>query len=111
MNHKIVLAVFLQLLLAACANHNARILEGGNQVELRNIQSRAFDTKDQNMVVSTVIATLQDLNFVIDKTDADLGTVLGTKLGGYQINDGNCKAKIRIPNLSESKRTIQFAGD
>jgi len=33
--------------------------------------------------VDSVVATLQDLGFVIDNTD--LGTVSATKLGGYQI--------------------------
>ncbi len=37
------------------------------------------------MVVRNVVASLQDLNFVIDKADADLGTVTATKLSGYQI--------------------------
>ena len=33
----------------------------------------------------TTIAVLQDLGFIIDKTDEDLGMVTGTKLSGYQI--------------------------
>jgi hypothetical protein len=36
-------------------------------------------------MMRTVIATLQDLGFIIDKTDEDLGLVTGTKLSGYQI--------------------------
>ena len=31
------------------------------------------------------MATLQDLSFVLDKADAILGTVSGTKLDGYQL--------------------------
>ncbi len=31
------------------------------------------------------MATLQDLSFVLDKADAVLGTVSGTKLDGYQL--------------------------
>jgi hypothetical protein len=42
-----------------------------------------FDTTDQNKVVRTVIATLQDLGFVIDKADEVMGTVSATKLSGY----------------------------
>lgn len=64
---------------------NQRVLQGGNQVELRSMQTRSFDTSDKNMVTRTVIATLQDLHFVIDKADAELGTVSATKLDGYQI--------------------------
>jgi hypothetical protein len=54
-----------------------------SQVELRSVQTRAFDTTDKNLTVRTVIATLQDLGFVIDKADEDLGTISATKLSGY----------------------------
>ncbi len=85
MRVKIVILFIISTIFVGCVNQNARVLEGGNQVELRSMQSRSFDTSDKNMVVRTVIATLQDLSFVIDKADADLGTISGTKLGGYQI--------------------------
>jgi len=35
------------------------------------------------LVLRNVIATLQDLGFIIDKSDDTLGTVTGTKLAGY----------------------------
>lgn len=85
MNYKIALVLLALFSFTGCVRQDARILEGGNQVELRQMQSRVFDTGDKNQVVRTVIATMQDLSFVIDKADADLGTVAGTKLGGYQI--------------------------
>jgi hypothetical protein len=56
-----------------------------SQVELRSFQTRAFDTLDKEKTLRTVIATLQDLSFVVDKADAILGTVSGTKLDGYQL--------------------------
>ncbi|MDB4729996.1 hypothetical protein OAF58_00765 [bacterium] len=49
------------------------------------MQTRSFDTSNKNSVVRSTIATLQDLGFVIDKADADLGTISATKLSGYQI--------------------------
>jgi hypothetical protein len=55
------------------------------QVQLRQIQSRAFDTTDQERALRTVMATLQDLGFVLDEADALLGTVSATKLSGYQL--------------------------
>ncbi|HYD32556.1 MAG TPA: hypothetical protein VEB64_17065 [Azospirillaceae bacterium] len=36
-------------------------------------------------MLRTVIATLQDLGFVVDNADATLGTVSGTKLDGYAL--------------------------
>lgn len=56
-----------------------------SQVAIRQIQTRAFDTTDRTKTLRTVIATLQDLSFVIDKADDELGTVSGTKLDGYSL--------------------------
>ncbi|MCU7920050.1 MAG: hypothetical protein KZQ95_17095 [Candidatus Thiodiazotropha sp. (ex Epidulcina cf. delphinae)] len=56
-----------------------------SQVQTRNIQTRAFDTTDKNKTLRTVIATLQDLGFVVDKADEILGSVSATKLDGYQL--------------------------
>ena len=52
---------------------------------MRSIQTRAFDTTDKNLTLRTVIATMQDLGFVVDKADETLGLVSGTKLSGYQL--------------------------
>ena len=52
-----------------------------SQVELRSFQTRAFDTTDKPTTLRTVMATMQDLGFVLDKADDVLGTVSGTKLG------------------------------
>jgi hypothetical protein len=54
----------------------------GGQVELRSIQTRAFDTTDRVKTLTTVIATLQDLEFLIDRADASLGVVTATKTKG-----------------------------
>ena len=58
---------------------------GKGQVQTRSMQTRAFDTTDKEATLRTVIATLQDLSFVIDKADLDLGSVSGTKLDGYAV--------------------------
>ncbi len=73
------------MLLSACATQNSHVLSGGSAVELRSFQTRVFDTTDKHNMLRTIIATLQDLGFIIDKTDEDLGLVTGTKLSGYQI--------------------------
>jgi len=75
------------MLLAGCqTNSRDQILQANSsQVQLRSYQTRAFDTVDREKTLRTVIATLQDLGFVVDKADATLGTVSGTKLDGYQM--------------------------
>jgi len=73
------------LFMVGCASQNSYVLSGGSAVELRSFQTRVFDTTDKHKMLRTTIAVLQDLSFIIDKTDEDLGMVTGTKLSGYQI--------------------------
>jgi hypothetical protein len=74
------------LLLAGCVTNPAlAVFDTGSQVQLRGYQTRAFDTTDREKLLRTIIATLQDLGFVIDKADATLGSVSGTKLAGYEM--------------------------
>jgi hypothetical protein len=56
-----------------------------SQVALRSIQTRVFDTTDRDTTLRTAIGTLQDLGFVIDEADADLGAVSATKLDRYRL--------------------------
>lgn len=56
------------------------VLGGGESaLRMRSIQSRAYDTRDRQQVLRGVIATLQDLEFMIEAADADLGTVTARK--------------------------------
>lgn len=84
---KIALIMATLLALTGCASLKDRVLDTGDQsqVEKRSYQSRAFDTNDKQKVLRAVISTLQDLGFVIDKADATLGTVSGTKLDNYSL--------------------------
>ena len=71
---------------AGCVSTQERLLDSKeSQVQLRSIQTRAFDTTDKKKTLRTIIATLQDLGFVIDKADATLGSVSGTKLDRYAL--------------------------
>ncbi len=82
-----LLAVFLAASLAfcACAKQKAILQTDESQVKLRSIQSRIFDTSDHNRLLRTIISTMQDLGFVIDKAHEALGTVSGTKRKGYTL--------------------------
>lgn len=69
-----------------CAPSTEAVMETGKSaLALRSFQQRAFDTNEMEKTLRTVISTLQDLSFVIDKADLDLGTVSATKLSGYQL--------------------------
>jgi len=78
----LVLAAALALALPACQLDSRKQLLATevSSVELRSMQTRAFDTTDEETTLRTVIATLQDLGFVIDRADLDLGLVTGTKV-------------------------------
>ncbi len=82
---RLAIAVSILALTACDMNPPRPLLESGSQVELRGVQTRAFDTEDRQQTLRTVIATLQDLGFVIDKADATLGAVSATKLDGYEL--------------------------
>ena len=90
-------------LISGCATtHDARILGADNQVESRSMQTRSFDTSDKNIVVRNVISTLQDLSFVIDKADTDLGTVSATRL----YNGNKVRMTVTARSSSTNKSTI-----
>lgn len=72
-------------LICACSSQNTAIVEGGSQVRIREIQTREYDTLNKRDTLRSVLATLQDLGFVIDKADYDLATVTATRLRDYQL--------------------------
>lgn len=69
--------------LAGCETSaiDSPLMTAESQVELRSIQSRAFDTTARRKTLRAVMATLQDLSFIIDDADAEVGTISGTKFG------------------------------
>lgn len=70
-------------LVAACASAPPNVTGTGSQLQTRQIQTREYDTLDQAKTLRSVISTLQDLGFVIDTADLDLGTVTATREDKY----------------------------
>ncbi len=90
MTHKLLRSVatycVCAVLLAGCVSPQDGLNESSqNQVQLRSIQTRSFDSTDKQKIMQSSIATLQDLGFVIDNADYDIGTITATKLSGYQL--------------------------
>ena len=86
MNRFVLLASLVVMIGASACQTDSRqqvLLTDKSQVALRSVQTRAFDTLETNLALRTVIATLQDLGFVVDKADHELGTISATKLDGY----------------------------
>ncbi len=88
---RIVLGIALCLLLAGCPtpyefrhqdqwdSRDQIWLSEESQVKLRAAQSRVFDTTDRRRTLEAAIATMQDLGFMIEVLDEELGIVSGKK--------------------------------
>ena len=77
-----LLVYFAGLFLSACqSDHisNQVLSNQESQVKLRSIQTRVYDTADTIKTMRSVISTLQDLGFVIEKADEALGSVTACK--------------------------------
>jgi hypothetical protein len=86
--------MLLALLLAGCATDPSReVLSGAeNALKTRTAQTRAFETSDKNAVLRGVVATLQDLGFMVNAADAALGTVTARKF----VQEGGVPYDLRI---------------
>ncbi|MBI4524267.1 MAG: hypothetical protein HY695_10710 [Deltaproteobacteria bacterium] len=83
---KFCLCIILAAVFSACQYTAKDLLDSDeSQVKIRSIQTRAFDTTDREKTLRTIIATLQDLGFVIDNADHNIGSISGTKLNYYQL--------------------------
>jgi len=82
----LTLILLLIVTLSGCATPAVNALGSSeSQVKLRSIQTRAFDTTDKKKMMQTVLSTMQDLDFVIDKADFTLGSITGSKFLGYEV--------------------------
>lgn len=82
---KPVLAVFaLALLLAGgCANHaqtsRDMLTLTPESMQMRQLQTKRYDTGDEKMVLQASASVLQDLGFQLDESTPDLGIIVGSK--------------------------------
>jgi hypothetical protein len=81
-----LLLALLLATVAGCGTSRKEVMASGSQVEVRSYQTRTYDTDNKIRVLRAVMATLQDLGFVIDKADDVIGVVSATKLQGYALS-------------------------
>ena len=105
----IALLVLVSLLNGCGAKQKQILRTEESQVKLRSIQSRVFDTTDRIALLTTIIATLQDLGFVIDDASETLGTVSGTKRA-YRADSG-CFGPMQIPYQMRLTVSIRPRGE
>lgn len=76
---KVCVYCVLALVLSSCTSTKDNIFgESASQIQKRNYQSRRFDTNDKVMVMKAILATMQDLGFVVERANEALGTISGT---------------------------------
>ena len=95
--------LIMVLLIGGCATTGPNVTGATSQLQTRQIQTRQYETLDKNMTLRSVIATLQDLGFVIDDANPNLGTVTATRLHKYPmrmtvavVNKGEKKVSVRV---------------
>lgn len=77
------ISISILMPLVACTMPQAADVTGQqSQLEVRQIQTREYQAADKRMTLRSTIATLQDLGFVIDDADLELGVVTATRHRG-----------------------------
>ena len=75
-----VIATSILIGLSGCATPKKQLMKmDTSQVNLRSMQTRAFDTTDEKKTLRAVISTLQDFDFLIDEANNVLGVVSATR--------------------------------
>lgn len=82
----------------SCTAPTAAITASESQLMTRQAQTREFTLVSKKQVIRASIATLQDLNFILDRIDADLGTLSASKYSGGLI----VKATVTIREKQEA---------
>lgn len=115
-HHTIPLAVCLGLAISGCVDTEkspVEMLSNKSPIELRAMQSRAFDTTDSPRMLRTIVATLKDLGYMVQKVEPEAATVSAEKLGRLRISvsvspRGETQMTVRANALVDmgSQRTV-----
>ena len=106
-----VLAGTCGLLSGCVTSSDERMLETEkSQLELRQMQTRAFDATDREKTLRTIMATLQDLGFVIDKADATLGTVTATRLSTSAFHANSMRMTVTVRPHGDQQLLVRASG-
>lgn len=97
----------LMALLCSCTSVHSDVLgTTQTQVQMRNYQSRMFDTSDKAMVLRAVISTMQDLGFIIERADEKLGTISGTSY----VKANASKLTVSVRSINDKQIVVRVNG-
>lgn len=74
-----VIFLILPLVFTGCTPSHSAITSCDSQLAVRQLQTREYDQVSLNQAMRASIATLQDLDFILDKVDPSLGTISASK--------------------------------
>ncbi|MBQ8870553.1 MAG: hypothetical protein IJ019_04165 [Alphaproteobacteria bacterium] len=104
---KILSSLIIIIALTGCAStHNDVLGTSQSQVQMRNYQSRSFDTNDKSLVLRAVISTMQDLGFIIERADEKLGTISGTSFSHIHAS----KLTVSIRAINDKQIVVRANG-
>lgn len=100
-----LLIILTSFFLASCVSDSKKELfsSTASEVQLRGFQSRAFDTIDREKTLRTVIATLQDLGFVISKADSLVGVVTASKFA----NQNSAQITVTVQQRGQKQTVVR----
>lgn len=81
----IVALVSLSIGLYVGSSFSQTIKLNESPLEIRRMQTRTFDTADENRTLRAIVATLQDFGFVIEKADEAFGTITARRIDKYPL--------------------------
>jgi len=91
--NKLLLSCMGGMLLTACVTTQQSVMgTKHSQVQTRNYQSRSFETDNRELVLRSIVSTMQDLGFIIGRADEKLGTVTGTSFA----NSSKLTVSVRV---------------
>jgi len=108
----VFVSLCLALVAGSCATTTDRLLEmETSQVQLRSVQTRAFDTPDRLVALRAVVATLQDLGFMIERADATVGVVSATKTDIQMGAVSPLKMTVTVRTRSETQVLVRASAE
>jgi hypothetical protein len=83
---KFLLTILISLLftIVGCATSPAQPAQ--SQVEVRQAQTRHYNTLSYTEALRAVVATFMDLGFAIEEANYDMGTITGRRHWGYTMS-------------------------
>lgn len=82
MKYSTLAILLIPFLCASCSAPTTAITSSESQLMTRQSQSRDYEQVSKTQGMRASIATLQDLSFILDRVDADLGTISASKYRG-----------------------------